>query len=115
MVSSLLQIKLASLELSIAEAQYREKAWASLDKTETIYSNQQVNKTYSKIFDRQVWTCLHKSKNRIMAKYVMDCAIGMQLHFHGLVKHVIEIRYHNLKTVMLNHKNDIKLFEITPC
>ena len=65
-----------------------------------------------------------------MVKYVMDCAIGMQLHSHGLVKayvtdgarvihshglvkHVIEIRYHNLKTVMLNHKNDVKLFKIT--
>ena len=38
------------------------RAWVSLHKTETIYPNQQVNKTYSKIFDRQVWTCLHKSK-----------------------------------------------------
>ena len=29
---------------------------------------------------------------------VMDCAIGMQLHSHGLVKHVIEIQ--NQKTNM---------------
>ena len=67
------------------------------------------------------------TKAKITVKYIMGCAIGMQLHSHGLVKayvtdctivihshglvkHVIEIRYHNLKTVMLNHKNDVKLF-----
>ena len=31
-------------------------------------------------------------------EYVEDCAIGMQLHSHGLVKHVIEIQ--NQKTFM---------------
>ena len=31
-------------------------------------------------------------------EYVEDCAIGMQLHSHGLVKNVIEIQ--NQKTFM---------------
>ena len=74
-------------------------------------------KRHLKTFDGQVRTSLHKSKNRIAVKYVVGCAIGMQLHSHGLVKayvtdcarvihshglvkHVIEIKNHNLKTVM---------------
>ena len=61
-----------------------------------------------------------KITSRLKIEYVMGCAIGMQLHSHGLVKayvtdctraiqlhshdlvktYVIDIRYHNLKTVM---------------
>ena len=90
-----------------------------------------------KTFDGQVRTSPHKSKNRIAVKYVMGCAIGMQLHSHGLVKayitdcaRVIQLHSHGLvknlrhwnkvsqpenRYVTTNHKNDIKLLEITPC
>ena len=54
----------------------------------------------------------------LVKAYVTDCARAIQLHSHGLVKHVIEIRYHlkpENRYVITNHKNDVKLFKITPC
>ena len=49
------------------------------------------------------------TKAKIMVKYVMGCAISMQLHSHGLVKHVIEIQ--NQKKTITSPKNDIKLLK----
>ena len=44
-------------------------------------------------------TNIHLHSHGLVITYVMDCA--RVIHSHGLVKHVIEIWYHNLKTVML--------------
>ena len=48
-----------------------------------------------------------------IASTMMDCAIEMQLHSHGLVKN---LRHYNKEAqpenhyVITSHKNDIKLF-----